>query len=465
MFFTHENSLKKDGCFYIGKNETAKAPSFFNKAVLKEFWKGHTFFYSDLEFEKSENLTFTLGEFSEIELENYAYVINIEKSGVYISAKDEKSLIHGFMTFLDCIETDENKNVFLPCCEIKESPFIEKRMLHFCIFPETRLWEFEKIVRLCGALKFTHIIVEFWGMLKYDCQKELSWDFAFSKEEIKPIISMANDLGIEIIPMFNHWGHASQSRQIHGKHVVLDQNPSLAYLFNDSGWNWNVKSNEVRQLLKKVRNELTELCGKGEYFHIGCDEADGFGYSKEETDIITDFINETSHDLALLGRKTIMWADMLLCKKSYSDKNIYVAQAPDEKNVEYMLNSLDKSIILADWQYDTKKAPVETAISLKNHGFCTFLCPWDRSFENIKACTDTVKKYNLGGIIHTTWHTLSNGIPHVAQTARLCQSNSDTAPWHSISAKVASVMRKTYFAHGDYEKSGWAKCQIGTITE
>jgi hypothetical protein len=111
----------------------------------------------------------------------------------------------------------------------------------------------KKCVRSCAIAKYSHIIFEFWGMLKFDCMKELSWPFAYSKEEIKKIVSEANALGVEIIPMFNHLGHASACREINGKHVVLDQNPQMEYLFESYGWAWNLKRDDVRSLLSKVR--------------------------------------------------------------------------------------------------------------------------------------------------------------------------------------------------------------------
>ena len=108
-------------------------------------------------------------------------------------------------------------------------------------------------------LQYTHIIIEFWGMLKFDCMKELSWSHGFKKEQILPLIREANDLGLEIIPMFNHWGHASASRVMHGKHVVLDQDPSLYPLFTPDGWSWNIDNPNPLALLRQVRAELYEL--------------------------------------------------------------------------------------------------------------------------------------------------------------------------------------------------------------
>ncbi len=69
---------------------------------------------------------------------------------------------------------------------------------------------------------------------------------------------MANELGIEIIPMFNHLGHASASRVMHGKHVVLDQNPKLQPLFSEDGWSWNLDNQNTVKLLRNIREELID---------------------------------------------------------------------------------------------------------------------------------------------------------------------------------------------------------------
>lgn len=458
MVFEHKNQIQKDGCFIIDKKVVAAANSILDKPVLREFWKGFTFDRSQIEFIHNDGYSFTLGDAGKVNPENHSYAINVETRGISVTAKSEKELVWGFMTLLDLIESDNDGTPLIKCTEIKESPDLSKRMIHFCIFPETKLWQAERFIRLCGALKYTHIVLEFWGMYKYDCLKELSWEHAFSKEEIRPLIQTANDLGMEIIPMINHWGHASQCRQIYGKHTVLSQNPKLQYLFCEDGWRWNINNPKTKELLKKVRSELIELCGNGEYFMIGCDEADGFGFSKEETDEICDYINAISNELFSMGRKTIMWADMLLAPNdSYDD--IYCTNSRSQAVSDYMLEKLDKKIILADWQYDAKKAPIKTVLFLKEKGFNTLLCPWDRSYENVFACTETAKEKNLYGILYTTWHTLSQHMPHVLINAVNCWDECRLSG-QLFSNRTAAVLRKAYPCGGNYEKSGWSEKQI-----
>ena len=463
MIFNPKMTEKKEGRFILPKNANAVAHPCLDKSVIHEFWHNFTFNASILSLSHSEELIFRIGNTPKAELEEFDYSINIDSDGVCVYAKSEKDLICGFMTLLDRIRADdpgEATVAILDCEVIKDFPTIKNRMVHFCVFPETEIWEIQRFVRFCGALKYTHVVLEFWGMLKYDCMRELAWQSAFTKEQIRPIIKEANDLGLEIIPMFNHWGHAAASRVRHGKHVVLDQNLSLQTYFSPDGWCWDIKKQKVRDLLRRIRNELIELCGDGGYFHIGCDEAYNFKFTKDNMEMICDFINEIGEDLRAQGRRVIAWGDMFLYRRqNYNPNNRYTCNAPDEEAVQYMLSRLDRNIIIADWQYDATEAPVETAAVFANAGFDCLLCPWDRGNKNMRAMISTAKDQALMGIMHTTWHTLSIGMPFVT-----CAAVGSFDSFKVIEGTyTAALYRKVMFVDGDYTKAGWSKKQIDSI--
>ena len=334
--------------------------------------------------------------------------------------------------------------------------------MHFCIFPETEIWELQRFVRLCGALKYTHVVLEFWGMLQYDCMKELAWSHAFTKEQIKPIVKEALDLGLEIIPMFNHWGHASASRVGFGKHVVLDQNPRLQTYFSEDGWCWDIKKPKVRALLRSIREELCELCGNGQYFHVGCDEAYGFDFSKESMDLICDFLSEISRDMNGKGRRIITWGDMFLSKHpEFNPNNRYSdCNNPSLETEQYMLGRLDRSVIIADWQYFTTIAPIETSSVFQNAGFDCLTCPWDRGLAQTRAAVTAVKEQQLMGFLQTTWHSISGRMPFITLAAMGGFESIDTYDTNYINTRTAALLRKAFPTHGDYQKCGWNKRQV-----
>jgi hypothetical protein len=261
--------------------------------------------------------------------------------------------------------------------------------------------------------------------------------------------------------MFNHWGHASAARVGYGKHVVLDQDPALQTYFSEDGWCWDIRKPKVRRLLRCIRGELIALCGEGSYFHIGCDEAFNFELNRENMDLLCDFINEIAQDLAAQGRRAIAWGDMLLYAHAhYNPQNKYTCNAPSPEAERYMLQRLDRRIVIADWQYDAPQAPVETAAVFTQAGFDCLLCPWDRGPQEMQAVINTVKAHSLFGILHTTWHTLSKGTPYAAAAAKGAFENIDGYDTLAVRTASAALWRRVMPCGGVYERAGWSRIQI-----
>lgn len=466
MLFSSKNTILQEGAFRIPVEAKARASTALCADVFAEFWQGFTHNASTLSVTPVEENVFVLGDAEIPALSGNAYAISVTEKGIALAGKDEQSLIHAFLALLDRIRMadGEDDRLLIDAFSLCETPKMQNRMVHFCIFPETELWELERFIRFAGALRFSHIVLEFWGMLRYDVMGELAWKQAYSKEDIRPLITLAKALGLSVIPMFNHWGHATASRVMHGKHVVLDQNPALASYFSEDGWCWDIRKQKVRALLRAVREELCELCGAGEFFHIGCDEAYSFDGTKQSMDAVTDFINEVAAEMRAAGRRVIMWGDMLLYREAhFNPQNSYACFAASPESAKYLRDRLDRGIVIADWQYDAANAPVDTAKVFVDAGFDTLICPWDRSRKNVEACLATVDEYGLFGVLHTTWHTLSTGLPCVALSASGALDG-ERIPTATLRPRVAAFLRKVSPSGGEYRRAGWSKTQIGDIT-
>lgn len=470
MVFSHSYDEERCGRFLIHREAKGTIHSSLAGDIFREFWHGFTNHRSSIELEYTDAYTFSVGSAEVPELSGAEYAINVEESGFTVVAENKKGLLHGFMTILDMIHpTDDNGAIaYLNCGVVRERPRIATRMVHFCVFPETNLYMLRRFLRFAAALKYTHVIVEFWGMIKLDCLKEIAWPFAFSKDEIRPIMNEARELGLEIVPMFNHWGHAALSRAIHGKHVVLDQNPTLVTLFEEGGWCWKISDAKVRSLISKIRAELIDLCGDGEYFHIGCDEADGYDVSDPKLrDEVCDYLNSVAKELLALGRRPIMWGDMLLYKyPHYNAENKYTCLTPNEECEKYFFAKIDKRIIIADWQYLSSQAPFETSLAIKSYGHDCLVCPFDLGVPRTDAALKTVADYGLMGYIHTTWHRLSVGMPFVAIAAiggyaELLPDEKQVKNHAEIS--TADMLRKVLPSEGIYERAGWSTQQVGAF--
>ena len=421
--------------------------------LYAELLNGFTHASNNFSCENSlPSLEISAGNPVSADLNGYEFVINITESGLYISADNFNSLVRGYLTMLDKIEYIDNHFV-LKCGTYREKPKFDFRCVHICVFPETTLDYLKKYVRVCGIAKYSHIILEFWGMYKFSFMKELGWSHAYSKEDLKPVINDAKDLGMEVIPMFNMLGHAAQSRAIFGKHVVLDQNPALESLFMSDGWVWNFKNGSVYSIIQNAISELCEICGDGGYFHIGCDEA----IINNDFEGMCSYINKINSYLRSMGRRAILWADMMLYDPNTVDFN-----AVSEESAQLIINLLDKDIILGDWHYDFLEPDWKSSKKLKESGFDVTCSSWHNKV-NVKATIDNIEMQKQFGFIHTTWHTMNMGFPAMVYGGMYSWGGKDISfnQWGSVFTQyVASLARKCCPVNGNYTNSGWCEKQI-----
>ena len=154
-----------------------------------------------------------------------------------------------------------------------------------------------------------------------------------------------------------------------------------------------------------------------------------------------------------MNRKAIIWHDMLLPEK-FSEKNYYANSTCEVS--EILLNSLDKNIIVADWEYEPHGEIWETSVALKEREFEVLCCPWS-GIKNINEAVNTVSKEHLSGVIYTTWQTLSSKFKSLVY-AGVLMYDADVEKLKSDSAFYsANVVRKAFPFGGVYENSGWRK--------
>ncbi len=445
-----------NGYFILKNSVSAVADKRMINGTVKNLWNGFCFKDSELDITEGENCTFLIGDAEIPHINgNKDYALCVDGKGIALVGKDYPSLMRGFMALIMKIEYCGDE-VFVRFCNEESEYSVLNRMIHICIFPETEFYFAKKLIRLAGVCQYTHIVIEFWGMLKYDCLKELAWENAFTKEQAKELIKECRELGMEPIPMFNQLGHATASRVCYGKHVVLDQNPRLKHLFSPDGWVWDIKSQEVFDLLKQVRLELYELFGDGEYMHIGCDEAYYITRNEEYRKELPVFLKKLTEETEREGKKPMIWMDMLLEEGVFKD--CYTVGKKGE--VEFLRNSLAKSTVFVDWQYDAKNVPIPSLASLKDCGHEVIGAPWFDE-KNYTAHVETVKESGMHGIMLTTWHTLNLEMHSVLGCAKKCGAKTSVWGEHSgFREETATLLRKISFEGNDYASSGWSKEQI-----
>ena len=429
---------------------------------IKTLWNRFSCGASELKLtEGGEGFSFTAGSASCSLREGDTYTVKADSKGIAVSARDEKSLIDGMTTAVQLICPDDlsegSESLYISAAEIHDSPATPFRAIHFCVFPDTDLYNIEKAIHLAGFLKMTHVILEFWGTFPYECLPELSWkDRSHSKDELKKLVTLIRSYGMEPIPMSNQLGHATQSRGMYGRHVVLNTNPRLARLFEPDGWTWCISNPDTRRLLAEIRSELTDFFGPGGYFHLGFDESYSFATCDRcrkhvPHELLAEFLNGIADDLAGKGRRAIVWHDQFIRRSDFGDGPVIANGSV--KNTADALDLLDRRIIIADWQYGyTKRFNVTTKYFI-DKGFDTVVCPWSDS-ENIRSLDADAKDQNAYGIIQTTWQELPAWLSRATYTASCAWQKGEEAPFYA-QAENAAILRNLYDTNGDFLSSGW----------
>jgi len=480
IFPTPSKIEEKQGSFHFKQNVMLTlSDTIKHDNLLCELWNQFTAGVSTLTIQKiktHENIAYlsTTGNYSLTpKPTQYEYEIQVNSNCISIGYTDEKGFAHAFSTVLQMIHFKEDNDgelaFYIPCCNIYDRPVLKFRGIHLCVFPETTLDFLRKAVRLAGFAKYSHIVIEFWGTLKYDTLKELGWECAYTKEEIKPIIDDAHSLGMEVIPMFNHLGHAAQSRCKYGRHTALDQNPKLQTLFEPDGWTWCLSNPKTLDILRNVRKELIELCGEGKYFHLGCDEAYTFATcpicrKHNKSELLLNYLNGLAKELQEYNRIPIIWGDNLLERKEW--ESTYTATS-DIQGIQEILNKMDKNIIINDWQYRVQEGQCKTSEYFKKKGFQVIVSPW-LDVPNIKALTEATIQQNLFGVLLTTWHTIHSNIAFILYAASLMWEGtySDQDSYQNrkyfdlINLYSAAYLRKLCPANGNYLKAGWKSKEL-----
>lgn len=440
-------------------------------AMMKETWARFTLGAVELEVAQDPALKaadFSLGGARVPQREsNATHSLRVDASGAAGSGADTAGMRHAWFTLLQLMDADDGADgglaFALPHVEIQDWPTLKFRGLHLCVFHETTPMMIEKAIRLAAFLKFTHVVLEFWGMLRLDALKELSWPEAWSKADAGRLVGVARGMGMEVIPMFNSWGHATACRIKHGRHVVLDQNPRLAPLFEPDGWTWCLTNPRAQALIRSVCDELIEFAGPGQYFHMGCDEA----YSHATCDrcrqtdrvkLFADHVNNLAAHIEKRGRRAIMWGDALLERAKWPSE--FAANGSPALPTHLALDGISRKIVIADWHYGVAKGDVPTLAHFRERGFETMACPWN-SPGNIRTLAKAAVANGGAGLLMTTWHHLAQSIPTLAYVANCAWSQDQAALGMrqndgSLSrAATATILRKLVPAEGKFDRAGW----------
>jgi hypothetical protein len=227
---------------------------------------------------------------------------------------------------------------------------------------------------------------------------------ALTPEEAQALASYAAARGVELIPEIESLGHSHYITRSPEHADLDDQAPG--------GHSW---ANALIPLHPKTMQILGDLYTEaaalfpGRYLHTGCDETNwgGSTFAQEllktrtKAQVWGEYLNALNAKVRALNREMIIWDDMVL------------------QHEPAILDGLDRSIILHDWEYaGTDPAPVAARLALaREKGFRMLggpalqWCKWGpragtAQLANLDAFADV---FSMGGaeaslgVITTNW--------------------------------------------------------------
>jgi len=414
---------EKDEFFVFSGKLTVKYNEDFPKertlTLLAELWSNFTGAMTEIEFVRDASLlphTISAGGVTAVCPDEFEHAISVTTAGFGAAAKEYKGLIHAFCTLLQIIQperidNEDFKKFHMSCCDVFDKPSMAFRCFHISFLPGM-FTTVQQTIRMCGLMKYSHILIEFFGTMEFDCLKELSYKGAYKKDQIRPLIEEAQALGLELVPMFNHLGHAASADNSTGVHVVLNQAPHMAALFEPDGWTFCLSNPQTKALLKSIRRELIELCGDGKFFHMGGDEAHSLGTcdvcrKTPPEKLYADYVNEVAEEMKAEGRRVIIWGETMLEHDRWryhtdSFGHKYEASEGTPPTAYKALDMLDKSVIINDWQYEIWDDNVITSEYLKQKGFDVITAS-ATEVKNTDALCKAVRKHGYFGHMQTVW--------------------------------------------------------------
>ena len=258
----------------------------------------------------------------------------------------------------------------------------------------------ERLVDRLAARGINALVMEWEGSFPFEHNATLSNASAFTPEQIASFVDYCGKRGVEVIPLQNCFGHCEYI-------LRLDRYGALRESPKDPSQVCPSKIGEATDCFTSIFADVAALHPSG-YFHIGADETYLLGTCatcraraerEGKSQLFVDYVRAMCGIVEKLGRKPLIWADMIL------------------KHPE-ALDELPQGLIFVDWNYgwgpnhfgdleNLRKRGVELwgAPALRSAPDNIYLTQWKKHFDNLADYVEYAREHDYTGMIETSWST------------------------------------------------------------
>jgi hypothetical protein len=410
------------------------------------------------------------------------YGLTIDKTGIEISFRQTPGLRAATATLRQLLREFGRH---LPCLEIRDWPDFARRgvMLDVSRGRVPRLETLLDLAEKLADLKINELQLYTEHTFAYKKYRTVwqTWG-ALTAKEIQALDARCRELGIELVPNQNSFGHLryflqdprlkklselsepyeSETKDFLRRPTTLAPNhpgtlPFLSGLYDEllpnfSTHLFNIGGDETWDLGKGRSKKLCEVKGKGSVY--------------------LDFLKKLHREVSARGRQMMFWGDIIL-------------KYPE------LIRELPKDVIALNWGYEAKHPFQKETAQFARAGITFYVCPgtstWqtlvgkhDNALANLRAAARAGKKFGALGFLNTDWgdgghpQPLAVSWPMLAAGAALAW-NSKSLDEHSLLAvlsrdvfedptgKAAEAGFKLGFAHQKLGVNASNETPLGTV--
>jgi len=333
------------------------------------------------------------------------YALAISKTGIEISFRETGGLRAATATLRQLLREYGRR---LPCLRIRDWPDFPRRGVMLDI-SRGRVPKLETLLDLAEKLsdfKINELQLYTEHTFAYTQYKSVwqSWG-ALTAKEIKILNARCRELGIDLVPNQNSFGHL--------RYFLED--PRLKK-FGELAEPYEADTKDFLRrpttLAPNNPGTIPFLCGlydellpnfSSEFFNVGCDETWdlGRGQSKKLCEakgkghVYLDFLKKIQREVSTRDKKMMFWGDIIL-------------------KYPKLIRALPKNVIALNWGYEANHLFGKEAAKFAKAKIPFYVCPgtstWqtligkhDNALANLRAAAKAGKKFGAIGFLNTDW--------------------------------------------------------------
>ncbi len=333
------------------------------------------------------------------------YTLAIDRKGVRIEYREIGGLRAAGATLRQLLREYGRR---LPCLKIRDWPDFARRgvMLDVSRGRVPKLETLLDLVERLADFKINEFQLYTEHTFAYRRYKSVWQDWgALTAEEIRALDARCRELGIDLVPNQNSFGHLRYFLE----HPKIKKLAEVSEPYEGSTGDFlrfpTTLAPNHPGTIKFIRELYDELLPNfsSQFLNVGCDETWdlGRGQSKKlcarrgKGRVYVDFLKQIQREVSTRGRTMMFWGDIIL-------------------NHPELIKNLPKHVIALNWGYEATHPFEKEAATFAKSKVPFYVCPgtatWmtmigrhDTAFANLRLAAAAGRKHGASGYLNTDW--------------------------------------------------------------